>query len=54
MYLKDLYISGFKNFAGEFKVSFNNGLSVLVGENGVGKSAVIDALRHLLLEDEFG
>ncbi|MEL7655466.1 MAG: AAA family ATPase [Bacillota bacterium] len=54
MYLKDLYISGFKNFASEFKVSFNNGLSVLVGENGVGKSAVIDALRHLLLEDEFG
>lgn len=54
MYLKNLYISGFKPFASEFKICFNNGLSVLVGENGVGKSAIIDALRHLLLEDEFG
>ena len=54
MYLRDLTISGFKSFAGEFNISFNNGLSVLVGENGVGKSAIIDAIRHLLLEDEFG
>lgn len=54
MYLKDLYITGFKHFADEFHITFNDGLNVIVGENGTGKSAIIDALRHLLLEDEFG
>jgi putative ATP-dependent endonuclease of OLD family len=54
MYLKELYITGFKLFSNEFQISFNKGLNVLVGENGVGKSAIIDAIRHILLEDEFG
>lgn len=54
MYLRDLSISGYKNFGIEFKIQFNKGLNVLVGENGVGKSAIIDALRLILLEDEFG
>ena len=26
----------------------------MVGENGTGKSAIIDSIRLLLLEDEFG
>lgn len=54
MYLKTLFVSGFKNLSKDFKINFNPGLSVLVGENGVGKSAVVDAIRHILLEDEFG
>ena len=54
MYLSKLNISGYKNFAGEFCIQFSQGLNVLVGENGVGKTAVIDAIRLILLEDEFG
>lgn len=54
MYLKSLSIIGYKNFdANEFVINLNKGLSVFVGENGAGKSAVIDAIRHLLIEDEF-
>lgn len=54
MYLKLFEIEGYKNFSEKFAVEFQNGLSVLVGENGVGKSAIIDALRLILAEDEFG
>ena len=54
VYLATLNIAGFKNFEAPYEISFCKGLSVLVGENGVGKSAVVDAIRLLLLEDEFG
>src|SRR5258708_35318567 len=54
MYLATLNITGYKNFKTPFQISFGKGLSVLVGENGVGKSAVVDAIRLLLVEDEFG
>ncbi|MBW1967804.1 MAG: AAA family ATPase [Deltaproteobacteria bacterium] len=30
------------------------GLNVIVGENASGKTAIIDAIRLLLREDEFG
>lgn len=54
MYLEKTVIEGYKNFAKPFDVYFKKGLNVLVGENGIGKSAIIDAIRLLLLEDEFG
>jgi putative ATP-dependent endonuclease of the OLD family len=54
MYLKKLSINGYKNFNTKFDIQFFDGLNVLVGENGVGKSAIIDAIRHILQEDEFG
>ena len=54
MYLQHLEIEGYKNFRSKFKVNFSPGLNVMVGENGSGKSAVIDAIRQLLLEDEYG
>jgi len=54
MYLATLNITGYKNFKTQFQISFCKGLSVLVGENGVGKSAIVDAIRLLLVEDEFG
>jgi len=54
MFLKELEIEGYKNFRNPFSISFRSGLNVLVGENGSGKSAVIDAVRLLLPEDEFG
>ena len=54
MHLKALAIGGYRAFGQEFKIQFAPGLNILVGENGSGKSAVIDAVRELLLEDEFG
>lgn len=54
MFLKTLTIEGYKHYGKQFQVEFANGLNVLVGENGSGKSAVIDAIRLLLLEDEYG
>ncbi|MBU1099383.1 MAG: AAA family ATPase [Bacteroidetes bacterium] len=54
MFLEKLSILGYKNFRDEFKIEFQKGLNVLVGENGVGKSAIIDAIRLVLQEDEFG
>ncbi len=54
MFLNRLSVEGFKNFGGPFEVEFSPGLNVLVGENAVGKSAIIDAIRIILQEDEFG
>ena len=54
MFLKKISISGYKNFNENFDISFSSGLNVLVGENGVGKSSIIDAIRLLLTEDEYG
>ncbi|WP_347053618.1 ATP-dependent nuclease [Flavobacterium olei] len=54
MYLSKLKIKGYKAFNEEFSIKFNPGLTVLIGENGSGKSAVIDAVRLLLNEDEYG
>jgi predicted ATP-dependent endonuclease of OLD family len=54
MYLSGLTIEGYKGFRDPFKINLSKGLNVLVGENRVGKTAIIDAVRLLLLEDEFG
>lgn len=54
MYLSEIHIEGYKIFKEEFVAKLNEGLTVIVGENGTGKSAIIDAIRVLLSEDEFG
>ncbi len=54
MYVRQLEIEGYKNFRRPFTIVFSNALNVIVGENSSGKSAIIDAIRLLLLEDEFG
>ena len=54
MYLSSVEITGYKLFRDAFLVDFERGLTVLVGENGAGKSAIIDAVRLLLVEDEHG
>jgi predicted ATP-dependent endonuclease of OLD family len=54
MFLSDLTIEGYKGFREPFTVSFQKGLNVLVGENASGKTTAIDAVRLLLMEDEFG
>ncbi len=54
MYLSSITIKGYKVFNQAFTASFNPGLNILVGENGSGKSTVVDAVRLVLLEDEYG
>ncbi len=54
MHIKALTIEGYRHFGAPFTVPLRNGLNVLLGENGCGKTSVIDALRELLAEDEYG
>ena len=52
MHLSELKIKNFRQFgAGEpvFSMHFHEGVTALVGENDAGKTAVIDAIRHVLL-----
>ncbi|MCY1308397.1 AAA domain protein [compost metagenome] len=44
-------IKNFRQFGGEeptFEIEFNEGVTALVGENDAGKTAVVDAIRHVL------
>lgn len=54
MYISQLDISGYKGVKGPTKIEFQEGLNVIVGENASGKTAIVDAIRLLLREDEFG
>ncbi|MBE2198085.1 MAG: AAA family ATPase [Anaerolinea sp.] len=47
MYLSKVKIENFRKFKLE-EILFQPGLNLLVGENDSGKSAVIDAIRHVL------
>ena len=44
--LKSLYISSFV-IIDQVRIDFENGMSVLTGETGAGKSIIIDALGQL-------
>ena len=49
MYISKLSIQGYKNTQKKSTISFNKGLNVLLGENGCGKTAVINALEIFTL-----
>ena len=53
MYLSKMQIKGYRLFNETTEITFNKGLNLLVGENGCGKSTIIDAIRTLLNEDEY-
>ena len=53
MFIKELQIKGYKNAKQNSKICFNKGLNILVGENGIGKTTIIDALRLILKEDDY-
>ena len=54
MYLSALSIKNFRQFGDvtpTFSINFHEGVTALVGENDAGKTAVIDAIRHVLQTD---
>ncbi|WOH37661.1 AAA family ATPase [Thalassotalea fonticola] len=54
MHLSNISIKGYKVVNETSTVALHKGLNVIVGENASGKTSIIDAIRLLLREDEFG
>lgn len=52
MKLKTLEIKGFKSFAAETVIHFNEDVIGIVGPNGSGKSNIVDAIRWVLGEQK--
>ncbi len=52
LYVKDLYIEGFKKFASPTHISLSPGINVLAGNNDSGKSTILEAL-HLVLSGTY-
>ena len=52
MYISNLTIQGYKGTYGKSTILLNKGLNVLLGENGCGKTTIINALRLLFRDPE--
>ncbi len=52
MHLEDVNIEGFKSFSEKTEMSFQPGIGVIIGNNGVGKSNILDAIVWALGEED--
>ena len=52
MFLKKLYLSGFKSFCDAAEITFDKGVSAIVGPNGCGKSNIVDAIKWVIGEQK--
>jgi len=52
LHLEDVTISGFKSFSEPTEMGFQPGIGVIIGNNGVGKSNILDAIVWALGEDD--
>jgi chromosome segregation ATPase len=52
IHLEDVNIEGFKSFSENTNMSFQPGIGVIIGNNGVGKSNILDAIVWALGEND--
>jgi DNA replication and repair protein RecF len=52
MYLKNLSLSNFKNYTGA-ELDFSSKINCFVGNNGVGKTNILDAIHYMSLTKSF-